>query len=404
MLNSTTIRHLSSLNRHEFENLSSENPTNINRTESKKILNLFFPKRKSKLDANRDSGFVENDSSEEKTPAKIDSSKQKLEPTKPAFQTQIVTDACFVYRKEVIRPSSTCHAMILRGREIAYEAAHSPSIPSLMPYYTHDQIRELYGTLGKKTHCLQNEYVVINDEWKGTCPLPKFRLEPDEETIAMAAYISTGLSNPRDVIRGSFRTSIAEQRSMTPSPLLVNLRMDFSDVCQTKIDEIVDLDQETTAPTEIGEEFFVEDSIDNLIQIVRDVHQYVYTYDEDDESITTNKQSENDSLTPIIETNVDCSTLSVRRQSNHIGHYGFELEQTFDGKIVVSSIINDDYCRDLCVGDEIIEIHHQRNFQTLEQCHLLFHSLWHKQHETVQMLVKKCQLSSRKKDFSFEYK
>ncbi|CAF5007783.1 unnamed protein product, partial [Rotaria socialis] len=59
--------------------------------------------------------------------------------------------------------------MILRGREIAYQAANSPTIPSSVPSYTHDQIRELYGEVDKKTRRLQeHEYILhtpMIDAW-----------------------------------------------------------------------------------------------------------------------------------------------------------------------------------------------------------------------------------------------
>ncbi|CAF3349508.1 unnamed protein product [Rotaria sp. Silwood1] len=136
---------------------------------------------------------------------------------------QTVTDACFIYRRQVVKQDTSDDekaAMILRGREIAYEAANAPTIPSSMPNYTRDQIRELYGELDKKTRRLQDdEYIyqssITNSpngkhQWKlaspttakkiNECPLPKFRLDktPEhDETLLMAAYLSTGITNPR---------------------------------------------------------------------------------------------------------------------------------------------------------------------------------------------------------------
>lgn len=110
-------------------------------------------------------------------------------------------------------------AMIMRGREIAYEAANTPAIPSSMPNYTRDQIRELYGELDKKTRRLQDDEYTIHSpvsnvsnekhQWKlaspknmkkiSSCPLPKFRLDKsveNDEALLMAAYLSTGMTNP----------------------------------------------------------------------------------------------------------------------------------------------------------------------------------------------------------------
>jgi hypothetical protein len=111
-------------------------------------------------------------------------------------------------------------ALILRGREIAHEAANTPAIPTSMPNYTRDQIRELYGELDQKTRRLQDDEYTLHSpinstsnekpQWKlasptkskiiDECPLPKFRLDktPDnDETLLMAAYLSTGLTNSR---------------------------------------------------------------------------------------------------------------------------------------------------------------------------------------------------------------
>ncbi|CAF3815093.1 unnamed protein product [Adineta steineri] len=137
--------------------------------------------------------------------------------------TQTVTDACFIYRHQVVKQDANDDekaAMILRGREIAYEAANTPTIPSSMPNYTHDQIRELYGELDKKTRRLQQDEYTLHTpmihtyhdkpQWKlasptktkiiDECPLPKFRLEKpteNDEALLMAAYLSTGMNSPQ---------------------------------------------------------------------------------------------------------------------------------------------------------------------------------------------------------------
>ena len=109
-------------------------------------------------------------------------------------------------------------ALVLRGREIAHEAANTPILPSSMPTYTRDQIRELYGELDQKTRRLQEDEYSLHSsvrnfypekpQWKlaspttskisEPCPLPKFRLEqtPEKnETLLMAAYLSAGMNN-----------------------------------------------------------------------------------------------------------------------------------------------------------------------------------------------------------------
>jgi hypothetical protein len=163
-----------------------------------------------------------------------------------------------------------------------------------MPNYTRDQIRELYGELDKKTRRLQEvEYTLhtpmISNTWNEKpqwklasptkskitedCPLPKFRLDKtpeNDEKLLMAAYLSTGLSNPRtktdvpvdqlhtvmmhasakvnewannneiyltpvdkDIIRGSFRTAISDRPNIGPSPLLSDVRLNVKQLAGT---------------------------------------------------------------------------------------------------------------------------------------------------------------------------
>lgn len=135
--------------------------------------------------------------------------------------TETVTDACFVYRRQVVKHEMNEEekaALVLRGREIAQEAANAPILPASMPTYTRDQIRELYGELDQKTRRLQEEEYSLHSsmknfypekpQWKlatpstnknsEPCPLPKFRLEQPSETnekLLMAAYLSAGLNN-----------------------------------------------------------------------------------------------------------------------------------------------------------------------------------------------------------------
>ena len=174
--------------------------------------------------------------------------------------TQIYTDACYIYQRQPIKQANS-DAMILRGREIAYEAANSLPMPS----YTDDQIREVYGELDNKTRRLQEDQYILRkplidawnekSSWKNSsdeCPLPKFRLD---ETIFMSAYLSTGLSNPRikpspiiinqnekEIIRGSFRTSIDDRTIISPSPLLLNVKFDFNKFKTNLNDQISLLD------------------------------------------------------------------------------------------------------------------------------------------------------------------
>ena len=210
--------------------------------------------------------------------------------------TQTVTDACCIYRRQLIKPDVNDDdktTVVLHGREISHEAANAPTIPSSMPNYTRDQIRELYGELDRKTRCLHEDeytpYTTIikpsNDkpQWKlasptktkitDECPLPKFRLDTtveNNETLFMAAYLSTGLTNPRtkpivpidkfhtvmmnasakvnewannneiylvpingDIVRDHFHASINKHRKINSSPLLFEIDSNLKQIAVT---------------------------------------------------------------------------------------------------------------------------------------------------------------------------
>jgi hypothetical protein len=392
-----------------------------------------------------------------------------------------------------------------------------------MPSYTHDQIREAYGELDKKSRRTQDNQHLLHkplidawnekSSWRNSsdeCPLPKFRLDKTDPTILMSAYLSTGLSNPRiipnekEIIRGSFRTSIDDRTTISPSPLLLNVRFDFNkfittstnsndqmsllediqnnistkkqsetsfDLCDIKHAESkapianiesmdLDLDEETTVSYQTAKESGIDTDfhstfstknnetistdllntitspenssyydaftspIDHLIikDEEDDYRQMTDDIDEDFENLyqryltnfneyqtTTQDMSEFEhKLTPISEESLTLFErgnenkankindinpfhliLTVQRQSNHIGHYGFELEQTIDKQIKISSIIDSTYCPNLTIGDEIVCINNNSTLKTLKEYHLLFHSLWHNQCEYVQITVNK---------------
>lgn len=178
-----------------------------------------------------------------------------------------MTDACFVYRRQVIRQTDS-HAMILRGREIAREAANAPLLPSSMQNYSDDQIRELYGEVEQKRRRSHEDQRIFHtpmiDAWNeqplwklsssssnlGHCPVPKFRLDKNDQTLLMATCFSTGLSNrpvvstcnEKDIVRGSFRTSVGERTSVSPSPLLLNVCFDLNKLNSAAMDKTVSAD------------------------------------------------------------------------------------------------------------------------------------------------------------------
>ena len=84
-----------------------------------------------------------------------------------------------------------------------------------------------------------------------------------------------------------------------------------------------------------------------------------------------------------------CSTLTVRRQANHIGHYGFELDEISPKKIRIASITDVTHCPSLSIGDELLSVNSYTALTTLEECRSLLLLLWHKQYEHVQITVRR---------------
>ena len=82
-----------------------------------------------------------------------------------------------------------------------------------------------------------------------------------------------------------------------------------------------------------------------------------------------------------------CSTIAVKRQPNYSGKYGFDFEEWIDGKIRISTIIDENFCPNLNIGDEIISINNNQTCKTYEQCQLLFDLLWKNFHENIQITV-----------------
>lgn len=83
------------------------------------------------------------------------------------------------------------------------------------------------------------------------------------------------------------------------------------------------------------------------------------------------------------------STLTIQRQANHIGHYGFELQQDGNNVVRIASIIDGHFCPNLDVGDEVLSVNQRRSLVTMEDYHSLFHLLWHQPCEYIQITVRK---------------
>lgn len=83
------------------------------------------------------------------------------------------------------------------------------------------------------------------------------------------------------------------------------------------------------------------------------------------------------------------TTVVVKRQPDSTGKYGFDYEQTDDGKVRVSSVVDRRYCPELSVGDEIVSIDGTQALQTYDQCESTLTCLWKNTYEDVQIAVAK---------------
>lgn len=158
-----------------------------------------------------------------------------------------------------------------------------------------------------------------------------------------------------------------------------------------------------------------EDIIDKYEELC---HRYTSAFDQytettkkfDDEINAFEKQVHEQALTPNSETvseelvtTIEClvdpsnetkdeteetySTIIVKRQPDNVGKYGFNLDESSDGKVQISSILDENYCPNLHSGDEIIGINNNRTFKTPEQCQLIFDSLWKNSCEDLQITI-----------------
>ena len=81
------------------------------------------------------------------------------------------------------------------------------------------------------------------------------------------------------------------------------------------------------------------------------------------------------------------STLSVERQPNRLGSYGFDLKETGESKIQIAAVTNASYYPHLMVDDELVSVNHNRSFQSLDECQDLLESLWREHSEYVQITI-----------------
>lgn len=151
---------------------------------------------------------------------------------------------------------------------------------------------------------------------------------------------------------------------------------------------IVNVDHYREMADDIDEDFedLYERYITNLNQYEQMLQRLDASTQEQRKLLVANEQPSNE---PAREPNSCFDAIFVKRQENHIGHYGFELGQAADGKITVSSVIDSHYCPHLHVGDEIMGLNGTSTLTRLEQYHLLLNSLWHHQYEDIQLLVRK---------------
>lgn len=158
----------------------------------------------------------------------------------------------------------------------------------------------------------------------------------------------------------------------------------YEELCQQYINSC---DSYTTASTKF------DDDIDQFERQVREQRQEPLSPTSDttsEELITTIERivdMRDSSPTKRNETDAYCSIINVQRQPDYFGKYGFDFEESFDGKLQISRIFNANFCRYLNIGDEIISINNDRSFKTREQCQALLDSLWENYYENISITV-----------------
>jgi hypothetical protein len=173
-------------------------------------------------------------------------------------------------------------------------------------------------------------------------------------------------------------------RRTTTDPETEDIVEKFEELCQRYS---INIDQYKTTAKQIDNEInqfddhFHETNEQNLTTTSDTISEELITTIEriiDKRDETAGKRNETDEFYSII---------TVQRQANSFGKYGFDFEETFDGKIKISAIINQNYYPNLNIGDEIISINDNRTFKTREQCQLVLNSLWENFYENVQITI-----------------
>jgi hypothetical protein len=152
-----------------------------------------------------------------------------------------MTDACFVYRRESIASLDTC-AAVRRGREIAYEAAHAPSIDALaMP-----------NDCSEASQCNQhvNRSLSMNTKRIDPCSLSALAINHRQYSLLMAMHLSIGLNHRSsnansgivDMSSSSWLTHVArpsDTLATRSNPIVVNNVSAYSQAkpTTTKIDD-----------------------------------------------------------------------------------------------------------------------------------------------------------------------
>lgn len=288
--------------------------------------------------------------------------------------------------------------MIRRGREIAYEAAHATTpFPPLAAE----------ASTGKKS-------------MKPRRTLPSSK-SSEKHSVLISAYLSNDL-----ICRyGSKRIDDEEEKAS--SPFLFDVPFYWNQIAKSKTNEIFSDEEPMTtkdshpltqpskfdscltssAEEEIPSKILSKDESDcssaSEQYSFTDLHDDSPDYTRVEPTIPTMQQS----LTPICEESTNIIDLSptieshqasliftVQRQPNHIGHYGFELEETDDHQIRIGSILDRSFCPNLQLHDEILAVNSNSSLKSLDEYDVLFNSLWHRHVEYIHLTVRQS-ISSR---------
>lgn len=344
---------------------------------------------------------------------------EKVRQSQRSYPSQIITDACCVYRRQIIRPTDT-KEMIRRGREIAYEAAHSKDFSVPLPNLRPDESIVRKRKLDPLSTSSQKHSVLITSYLSNDL-ISRYVSKNSEEQNKFSSPSSTSLLfdvpfywkqiSEKQSIKPKSPDVVSDDEPTKDSHLITNqskfdscLTSSLDDETPSKMQSNDDVDTSSSSSeqysfTDLPEEvqelcqryFSRPEPIPNLFeqQKQREEHEETPTYVQQTLTPISEESTNIIDLSPTIESHQSSFIFTVQRQSNHIGHYGFEIEETDNHQIRIASILDASFCPNLQIHDEILAVNSNSSLTSLEEYYALFNSLWHRHYQYIHLTIRK---------------